>query len=276
MTFEGNVGEKQIREVIAQEKFGISKNQIQIQSVVNDLSSTEHNEYIVYIPKNQDEMDKISSGAANDGEKAKKISDTIMAIKEELKSTLRVKEFLRQEFVGPSIGNRLRTQALYACFVALIGIVLYIAVRFDFKFAVAAIVALVHDVWITLTIFSVFQVEIDLPFIAAILTIIGYSLNDTIVISDRIRENIRLLRKKSYDELVNISINQSMSRTINTSVTTFIPVLVLFLFGGAILKNFALSLLIGVVVGTYSSIFVVSPIIIAWKKYDDKKAKHAA
>lgn len=273
LQFKENVKENEIRDTIAQEKFHISPEQVQIQMVVHEISATSSNEFIVYIPKSQAEMEEMGKGAVTDGDRVRKINETITQIKEDLREKLKVDKVLRQEFVGPAIGNRLRNQAMWATLVALIGIVLYISFRFDLRFAIASIVALIHDVWVTLAIFSLFQVEISLTFVAAILTIIGYSLNDTIVISDRIRENIKLLRKKPFEEMVNISINQSLSRTINTSVTTFMPVLILYLFGGAILKSFAFALLIGVVVGTYSSVFIVSPIIIAWKQYDDAKMK---
>lgn len=273
LQFKDNVKEADIRTTIAQEKFHISAEQVQVQMVVHDLSSKESNEFIVYIPKSQAEMEEMGKGAVTEGDRVRKINETITQIKEELTEKLKVEKILRQEFVGPAIGDRLRSQAMWATLVALIGIVLYVSFRFDLRFAIAAIIALIHDVWVTLAIFSLFQVEISLTFVAAILTIIGYSLNDTIVISDRIRENIKLLRKKPFEEMVNISINQSLSRTINTSVTTFIPVLILFLFGGAILHAFAFAMLIGVVVGTYSSVFVVSPVVIAWKQYDDAKMK---
>lgn len=271
MKFENTVKEKDIRSTIAQDKFHIKAQEIQIQMVVNELNSTESNEFIVYIPKNQEEFEGDKNASVI--EKMAKVNETIKVIKEELKTKLKVSEFLRQEFVGPAVGRRLRTQAIYSCIVALIGILLYISFRFDLKFATAAIIALIHDVWITLAIFSIFKVEINMTFIAAILTIIGYSLNDTIVVSDRIRENLKLLRKHKYSDIINTSINQSLSRTINTSLTTFIPVLMLYLFGGAVLKTLSQALLIGVVVGTYSSVFVVSPIIVSWKEYEDKKIK---
>jgi preprotein translocase subunit SecF len=271
MKFDNVVTENAIRSTIGQEKFRISPREIQVQMVVNELTVKESNEFIVYIPKNQEEFE--GDQKATEIEKMAKVNQTIKEIKAELTEKLKVKEFMRQEFVGPAIGRRLRTQALYSCIVALIGILIYISMRFDLKFATAAIIALIHDVWITLAIFSLFKIEINMTFIAAILTIIGYSLNDTIVISDRIRENLKLLRKHAYKDIINISINQSLSRTINTSVTTFIPVLMLYLFGGAVLKTLSQALLIGVVVGTYSSIFVVSPIIVSWKEYEDKKIK---
>ena len=141
-------------------------------------------------------------------------------------------------------------------------ILLYISVRFEFRFALGAIAALTHDVLITLGLFSLLSYEISLPIIAAFLTIVGYSLNDTIVIFDRIRENIKASKQDTYVNIVNRSMNESLSRTIVTSLTTFMVVLVLWLFGGEVIHNFALAMIIGVIVGTYSSIYIASPIVI--------------
>lgn len=172
----------------------------------------------------------------------------------------------RLEQVGPKIGGELRGKALLAILSALLGIVVYVSIRFEFKYAIAAIVALIHDVLITLGVFSVLNLEISLAIIAAFLTIVGYSLNDTIVVFDRVRENLKALRRDPYEKIVNLSINQSLSRTVVTSLTTFIVVLVLWLGGGEVIKNFAFALVIGVVVGTYSSIYVASPIVVAWNE----------
>ncbi len=173
-------------------------------------------------------------------------------------------EVRRMEQVGPEIGGELQSAAVLAILSALLGIVLYISIRFEFKFAIASIVALVHDILITLGVFSVLDLEISLAIIAAFLTIVGYSLNDTIVVFDRVRENLKSLRREKYENIVNLSINQSLSRTVVTSVTTFIVVLVLWLGGGEVIHNFAFALIIGVVVGTYSSVFVASPVIVEW------------
>jgi len=166
----------------------------------------------------------------------------------------------------PTIGRELRDNAFKAILWAIIAILVYISVRFDFKFAAAAIITLVHDSIITIGIFSLLQRTIDNTMIAALLTLLGYSLNDTIVVSDRIRENIRRMKNVKFGEMVNTSINQSLSRTVHTSLTTLIPVLILLFFAGETLKNFALALFIGVIIGTYSSIFVVSPLITIWNK----------
>ena len=174
-------------------------------------------------------------------------------------------EVRRLEQVGPEIGSELRGQAVLAILSALLGIVIYISIRFEFKFAIASIVALVHDILITLGVFSLLDLEITLAIIAAFLTIVGYSLNDTIVVFDRVRENLKSLRRETYEHIVNLSINQSLSRTVVTSVTTFLVVSILFLFGGEVIKNFAFALVIGVIIGTYSSIFVASPVIVEWE-----------
>ncbi|MBS1271284.1 MAG: Protein translocase subunit SecF [Candidatus Marinimicrobia bacterium] len=181
----------------------------------------------------------------------------------------------RLEQVGPKIGSELRGAAVLAILSALLGIVLYISIRFEFKFAIAAIIALIHDVLITLGVFSVLNLEITLAIIAAFLTIVGYSLNDTIVVFDRVRENLKALRREKYFNIVNLSINQSLSRTVVTSVTTFVVVLVLYLGGGEVIKNFAFALIIGVVIGTYSSIYVASPVIVEWEARTEGKGRLA-
>jgi preprotein translocase subunit SecF len=192
-------------------------------------------------------------------------------------ATLREKwpalDLRRQEKVGPKIGGELRQAALQAIVLALLLILAYISWRFEFRFAVAAIVALVHDVLITLGVFSIAEHEISLAVIAAFLTIVGYSLNDTIVVFDRIRENLRIPARKAYAEILNKSVNQSLSRTLITSGTTIVVVVVLFIFGGEVLRDFALALTVGVAVGTYSSICVATPILVEWEKRRPRKAK---
>ena len=174
----------------------------------------------------------------------------------------RTEFILSIEKVGPKIGAELSGDAVMAIFSALALILLYISVRFEWKYAVGAIAALTHDVLVTLGIFSILDYEVSLAVIAAFLTIVGYSLNDTIVIFDRVRENIKTMKKVALDEIINKSINQSLSRTIVTSLTTFFVVLVLFLAGGEVIHTFAFAMIIGVLVGTYSSIFVASPIVL--------------
>ncbi len=167
-------------------------------------------------------------------------------------------ELRRVEFVGPQVGDELTEDGGLAMLYALIGILIYVALRFEYRFAVGSVIALVHDVLVTIGIFSLFQIEFDLPVLAAILAVIGYSLNDTIVVFDRIRENFRKMRKGTPVEIINASLNQTLSRTLVTSLTTLLVLAALFLFGGEIIHGFALVLIIGVVVGTYSSIYVAS------------------
>jgi preprotein translocase SecF subunit len=172
----------------------------------------------------------------------------------------------RETDIGPTIGNELKKNAMNAILWAIIAILVYISFRFDFKYAVSAIIALIHDSIVTIGVLSLLFREINSTIIAAFLTLLGYSLNDTIVICDRIRENKSRMKNIPYDEMVNTSINQSLTRTIHTSLTTLFPVTILYFFGGEILENFALALLVGVILGTYSSIFLVSPILTTWNK----------
>ena len=164
--------------------------------------------------------------------------------------------------ISPKIGSELSGKAIMAIFSALALILLYISVRFEFKFALGAIAALTHDILITLGMFSLLSYEISLPIIAAFLTIVGYSLNDTIVIFDRIRENLKSSRNQAYSVIVNNSINESLSRTVITSLTTFVVVFILWVFGGEVIHNFAFAMIVGVIVGTYSSIYIANPILI--------------
>jgi preprotein translocase subunit SecF len=171
----------------------------------------------------------------------------------------------RVEMVGPKVGKDLRIKALLSILYAIIGIVIYISWRFEFQYAIAAIIALIHDVLITMGAFSVLDKEFTLVIVAAFLTIIGYSLNDTIVVFDRIRENTRRRSKESLSDVINTSINQTLSRTLLTSGTTLLVVVALFVLGGEIIHDFSFALLIGVVVGTYSSIFIASVFLLYWE-----------
>ncbi|UCE04844.1 MAG: protein translocase subunit SecF [bacterium] len=179
-----------------------------------------------------------------------------------------------KETVGPRIGSELRRDAIKAILISLILILAYISWRFEFKFAVGAVAALFHDVLITLGIFSLLNLEISLAVVAAFLTIIGYSLNDTIVVFDRIRENLKVMRREEYTTMFNKSINQTLSRTLLTSLTTFVVVNILFFFGGEVIHIFSFALVVGVFVGTYSSIFIASPVVVEWYlKSEAKKGK---
>lgn len=184
-------------------------------------------------------------------------------------------ELRREESVGPKVGGELRTAAANAIALALLLIVVYIWFRFVFRYGIAAIIALIHDVTLTLGIFSLLDLEISLSVIAAFLTIIGYSLNDTIVIFDRIRENMKLRRKESYSDVINRSINECLSRTFLTSLTTFVVALTLYLVGGPVIHDFAFALSFGVVIGTYSSMFIASPVLVFWYEHFIAEKKRA-
>jgi preprotein translocase subunit SecF len=176
------------------------------------------------------------------------------------------------EIVGPKVGGELRNQAIRVTLYALAGMLVYIAFRFEWVYGAAAVIAVFHDVLITLGLFKIFGFEISLTVIAALLTLVGYSMNDTIVIFDRIRENNRLLRKEPFADVVNKSINQTLSRTILTSGLTFLTVLVLFLMGGQVLRAFSFALVIGIVIGTYSSFGIAAPLVVAWNKWRGQSA----
>jgi preprotein translocase subunit SecF len=171
------------------------------------------------------------------------------------------------EIVGPKVGAQLQRQAVLATLYALAGMLVYIAFRFEWVYGAAAVIAVFHDVLITLGFFSLFHYEISLTVIAALLTLVGYSMNDTIVIFDRVRENLRLMRREPFPEVVNKSINQTLSRTILTSGLTFLTVVVLYIMGGEVLRAFAFAMVVGVVVGTYSSFGIAAPIVVVWNKY---------
>ncbi len=194
--------------------------------------------------------------APREGVKSAEISDQVYrALRKAANGKV---ELRRVEFVGPQVGDELTEDGALAVLVALMAILMYVAVRFEWRFAVGSVVALVHDVTITLGFFSITGLEFDLTVLAAVLAVIGYSLNDTIVVFDRIRENFRKIRKGSPAEVINVSITQTLSRTIITSFTTLLVLIALFFLGGEIIHNFSLALILGVLVGTYSSIYVAS------------------
>ncbi len=179
------------------------------------------------------------------------------------------------EVVGPKIGGELRTKAILATLYALGGMLVYIAFRFEWIYGLAAVVATFHDVLITLGLFSLFGKEISLNVVAALLTLVGYSMNDTIVVFDRIRETVKLGRRGEFEAVVNESVNRTLSRTVLTSGLTFISAIALLIFGGQVLHGFSFALVCGIVVGTYSSIFVASPILIFWRNFAEKRRKKA-
>ena len=188
----------------------------------------------------------------------------IVEVEEALREVFPSTEMLRTQMVGPTIGQELRTKALLALLIASVAIVLYISVRFEFRFAIVSIITLMHDVLIVLGIFAILGREINTPFVAALLTIIGYSINDTIVIFDRIRENMKMMHRTAFEKLANQAVVDTLPRSINTSLTTLITILAIYLFGGASIKVFMLALFIGMFAGTYSSIFVASPLLVTW------------
>ena len=194
---------------------------------------------------------------ASDDKVSTRIVDALNA------STLGSGEVRSVEFVGPTFGKELFEKGILALIYALIGVMIYVAFRFEWKFSLGSVTALIHDVLITIGVFSILQFEFTMPVLAALLAVIGYSLNDTIVVFDRIRENFRKVRETETSEIMNLSINQTLPRTILTSLTTLLVLVALYSFGGEALQGFALTLIIGVLIGTYSSIFVASPTVLA-------------
>ena len=191
----------------------------------------------------------------DDQNKAELSTNIILLLNEQSGEKLDIR---RVDFVGPQVGEELREDGGLAVLYALIAILIYVSLRFEYRFSFGAVAALIHDVIITLGVFSILQLEFDLSVLAAILAVIGYSLNDTIVVFDRIRENFRKIRKRTALEITNTSINQTISRTLMTSVTTLLVLISLYVFGGEVIESFAIALIIGVIVGTYSSIYVAS------------------
>jgi preprotein translocase subunit SecF len=185
-------------------------------------------------------------------------------------------EVRRIEVVGPKVGKDLTRKAILAIVFSWIGILIYVGVRFEFRYALGGIIALIHDVLITVTFLSLFDKEFDLNIVAALLTIIGYSINDTIVIFDRIRENTRKNTKMSLFDVINMSVNQTLSRTILTSLTVFMVLVVLFIFGGAVIHDFTFALLVGTIAGVYSTVFIASPIVLLFEKIRPSDMKRKA
>jgi preprotein translocase subunit SecF len=182
-------------------------------------------------------------------------------------------EIRRVEMVGPRVGKDLRDKATLAIIFSLIGMLIYIWVRFEFRFGVGAIIALAHDVLITVGALSLTNKPIDLTIIAALLTIVGYSVNDTIIVCDRIRENMRKMARDKLEKVINISINETLSRTILTSGTVFLVLIALFFLGGGVIHDFAFAMIIGVITGTYSSIYIATPLVIFWEKFFPSKQR---
>jgi preprotein translocase subunit SecF len=242
---------------------GLSNSTIQ---QINDISDpNSKNDVVIGLEQSAEQGD-----AALDAGK-QKIIDILNKTFGEQSATNPAFTIRNVEIVGPKVGAQLRGQALRATLYALLGMLVYIAIRFEWVYGAAAVIAVFHDVLITLGFFSLFHYEISLTVIAALLTLVGYSMNDTIVIFDRVRENLRLMRRDSFSDIVNKSINQTLSRTILTSGLTFLTVLVLYVTGGEVLRAFAFAMVVGVVVGTYSSFGIAAPIVVAWGKYTSGK-----
>jgi preprotein translocase subunit SecF len=246
---------------LVQVRFSSDINAEQIQDSLSSLDlgpvTVQHfgdanNEYLIRTPKTDDKVAQLSKQI----ELALKTGSGDVQL-----------EILRSEMVGPQVGQELRTKGFLSLLYAMIGTLVYISWRFEFRYGVAAIVALIHDVLVTLGLFSLFGKEVDLTIIAAILAIIGYSLNDTIIIFDRVRENLGRRSDVSLAATLNRSINETLSRTILTSGTTLLVVLSLFILGGGVIHNFAFALLVGIVAGTYSTVFVAGALILLWEKH---------
>jgi preprotein translocase subunit SecF len=219
-----------------------------------------------------------NGGLLNSIDQLAGIKDVTPAVINVLKKECALGPFtiLSAEVVGPKIGADLQRQAILATLYALAGMLVYIAFRFEWIYGVAAVIAVFHDTIITIGLFSLFNKEISLTVVAALLTLVGYSMNDTIVTFDRIRENLKISRRDSLTNIINLSVNQTLSRTILTSGLTLLTALSLFFFGGEVLSGFSFALVMGITVGTYSSIFVASPILVFWQDFVNSKKKKPA
>jgi preprotein translocase subunit SecF len=231
---------------------------VELESVRQALDSSGYDDAIVqYFGTAKDVLIRLPV-ADNDDDKAKLSNNVLEALEATGKPEMR-----RVEFVGPQVGDELRDKGGLAMLYALIGILIYVALRFEWRFSLGSVAALIHDVILVVGFFAITQIEFDLTVLAALLAVIGYSLNDTIVVFDRIRENFRRLRKETSEGVINISINQTLSRTLMTSITTLLVLFALFMFGGEVIHSFSIALIVGVLVGTYSSIYVASSSLLA-------------
>jgi preprotein translocase subunit SecF len=228
---------------------------------VQPFGEKQDNEYLINIQKTVDDLEGLSD----------RVSDSFLETFGQESFEIR-----RVEMVGPKVGKDLRQKGFMAVICSLLGMLTYIWWRFELKFGVGAIIALTHDVIITLGALTITGRAIDLPMIAAILTVVGYSVNDTIIVCDRIRETTRRMVRKDLGTIINTSINLTLTRTIITSLTTLLVVITLFIFGGPVIHDFAFTLIIGILVGTYSSVFIASPVLILWERLiHDKKDQNA-
>ena len=236
-----------------------------LEEVRNQLETAGYEQFVVQnFGSSHDVLIRLNQGFSPEvGEQVRSLLDAKDAQKVDL---------TRAEFVGAQVGDELRDQGGLGMLVAMLGIMIYVAFRFQYKFAVGSVLALVHDVIILLGFFSVFKIDFDLTVLAALLAVVGYSINDTIVIYDRIRENFRKMREGTVSELINLSINQTLIRTTITSLTTLLVVVALFLLGGEMIRNFALALMVGIIVGTYSSIYIAGTLLLSMKVTRDDLA----
>ena len=243
------------------QKAGVALSEPQLQQLVKDMLAFRNTPPRSGVISSLDQLSNVSGVNAN----------IIYVLKQEC--YLSPFSIRQVEMVGPKVAGDLRKQAVEATLLALGGMLVYIWFRFEWIYGVGAVVACFHDTIITIGMFSLFNKEISLTVIAALLTLVGYSMNDTIVIFDRIRENLKIFRRESLESLINKSVNQTLSRTILTSGLTFMTVMALFLFGGPVLNGFSFALVIGILIGTYSSVFVASPIVLFWHNFADKRKK---
>ncbi|MGA7831262.1 MAG: protein translocase subunit SecF [Terracidiphilus sp.] len=243
---------------VAMDAAGIKDATIQTIKAVDDPNS---NEVLISLPEQQDES-SLDAGRQR----------IVAALQASYSNPFTVRNV---QVVGPTVGKQLEKQALLATLWSMLGMLIYLWIRFELIYGVAAVVACFHDTLITVGFFALLNKEISLTVIAAILTLIGYSMNDTIVVFDRIRENLRLNRRESLADVVNRSINQTLSRTVLTSGLTFITVLALFIFGGQVLNGFSFALVVGILIGTYSSIAVAAPMLVAWQQWRASQGKNA-
>src|SRR5215213_3065733 len=246
-----------------------------LNDAVIQLATDKQDEALIKLPQlGQAATNEAEAQAQVDVGRAK-VRDALNSFGPEAKTELKDEpqaayKIVGTDAVGPVAGRQLRNQAIAVTLAALVGILLYIAFRFEWSYGAAAVIAVFHDVLVTLGFFSIFQWEISLTVIAALLTLVGFSVNDTIVIFDRIRENLRLHRRESLYDITNLSVNQTLSRTVITSGLVFLSVLAMVLFGGEVLRGFSLALLIGIIFGTYSSIAIASPIMVWWQERLDR------
>jgi preprotein translocase subunit SecF len=241
---------------------GVAMSELQLQQLASDLV---------------DYRDKNLSGLIADFNQLSSVPATNAGIINTLRqeSYLAPYHILQVQMVGPKVGAELRNKAVLATLYALAGMLAYIAFRFEWIYGLGAVIACFHDTIITIGLFSLFNKEISMTVIAALLTLVGYSMNDTIVIFDRIRENLKMSRREPLESVMNRAVNQTLSRTIMTSGLTFLTVIALFVFGGPVLHGFSFALVCGIIVGTYSSVFVASPIVLFWHNYSDSHRKTA-